>query len=110
MTNNNSDSGKSNIQSLILFKEDIKETLKKEVKALEAMEQEDQIKLVYELKPYGGNYRYSILLINQLFTWDRLVRMIPRADYPNLHPTMQLSKSQSTENPGAVFKNTSFAL
>ncbi len=65
MTNNQNDSDPSKIQSLILFKQDVKETLKKEAVALESVEQEDKIKLVYEIKPYGGNYRYSIMLINQ---------------------------------------------
>jgi len=65
MSDNKNDSDQSKIQSLILFKAEMKETLQKEAEALESVEQEDQIKLVYEIKPYGGNYRYSIMLINQ---------------------------------------------
>lgn len=65
MTNSKNDSDPLKVQSLILFKQKIRETLEKEVEALESVEQEDQIKLVYEIKPYGGNYRYSIMLINQ---------------------------------------------
>jgi len=65
MTHNKNDSDPSRIQNLILFKHEIKETLKKEAEAFESVEQEDQIKLVYEIKPYGGNFRYSIMLLNQ---------------------------------------------
>jgi len=65
MNDNKNGSDPSKIQSLVIFKSEIRETLQKEAEALESVEQEDQIKLIYEFKPYGGHYRYSILLINQ---------------------------------------------
>ena len=65
MSDNKNGSEPSKIQNLVLFKSEIRETLQKEAEALESVEQEDQIKIIYEIKPYGGHYRYSILLINQ---------------------------------------------
>lgn len=103
MSDNKNGSDQSKIQSLILFKAEIKETLQKEAEALESVEQEDQIKLVYEIKPYGGNYRYSIMLINQSsqsITNVKIKIMFP--GFLELHrcspPTIIVDESKKNKN------------
>ncbi|MFX0060333.1 MAG: hypothetical protein ACFE85_19070 [Candidatus Hodarchaeota archaeon] len=66
MADDKNNENPSNMQELIIFGEaKTKEIKKKEIISLEYVDQEDKIKLINELKPLGGNYRYSLLLINQ---------------------------------------------
>ncbi|MFW9938148.1 MAG: hypothetical protein ACFFD5_10905 [Candidatus Thorarchaeota archaeon] len=66
MTNDQSNRKEADIQELVIFGEpSTNEIEKKETVSLEYVDQENKIKLVNELKPYGGSYRYSLLLINQ---------------------------------------------
>ena len=109
MSDNKNGSDQSKIQSLILFKAEIKETLQKEAEALESVEQEDQIKLVYEIKPYGGNYRYSIMLINQSsqsITNVKIKIMFP--GFLELHrcspPTIIVDESKKNKNEAQQVK------
>ncbi|MBY9003202.1 MAG: hypothetical protein KGD73_04460 [Candidatus Lokiarchaeota archaeon] len=53
------------ISDLVSFRDE-KPTkgLQKEVISLEQIDQEDKIKLIHELKPYGSMYRYSSLIAN----------------------------------------------
>ena len=109
MSDNKNDSDQSKIQSLILFKAEMKETLQKEAEALESVEQEDQIKLVYEIKPYGGNYRYSIMLINQSSQSISNVKI--KMIFPGfleLHrcspPTIIVDESKKSENEAQQVK------
>jgi len=65
-------SGKRNIDEdkkisdLVVFRnEQLPKGLHKEVISLEQIDQEDKIKLIHELKPFGSMYRYSSLIANQ---------------------------------------------
>lgn len=109
MSDNKNGSDQPKIQSLILFKAEIKETLQKEAEALESVEQEDQIKLVYEIKPYGGNYRYSIMLINQSSQSITNVKIkIIFPGFLELHrcspPTIIVDESKKSENEAQQVK------
>jgi len=66
MTNDESNRKTSDIQKLVIFGDTTpNEIEKKGIISLEYVDQENKIKLVNELKPFGANYRYSLLLINQ---------------------------------------------
>ena len=63
--NENNDNHK--IQQLILFKQDMEEIKPEELDKtiiFENVEQEDKIKIIYELKPVGRHYRYSLMIVN----------------------------------------------
>jgi hypothetical protein len=61
-TNTKSD----DMQELVLFGESSPQEFKKrESVSLEYVDQEDKIKLVSALKPFGANYLYSLLIVNQ---------------------------------------------
>ncbi|MFX1494250.1 MAG: hypothetical protein ACFFBZ_08215 [Promethearchaeota archaeon] len=66
MKNDPENNDPKDIQGLVVFK-DVKsqQTQKNEVVSLEYIDQEDKIKLVCKLEPFGGNYIYSLLIINQ---------------------------------------------
>ncbi|MFW9946478.1 MAG: hypothetical protein ACFFDX_06575, partial [Candidatus Odinarchaeota archaeon] len=66
MKNNPDNNDPKDIQGLVVFR-DVKsqQTQKNEVVSLEYVDQEDKIKLVCKLEPFGGNYIYSLLIINQ---------------------------------------------
>ncbi|MFX0180873.1 MAG: hypothetical protein ACFE78_11835, partial [Candidatus Hodarchaeota archaeon] len=66
MKKNPDNKNPKDIQGLVVFK-DIKsqQTQKQELVSLEYIDQENKIKLVCKLEPFGGNYLYSLLIINQ---------------------------------------------
>jgi len=54
------------ISDLVSFRDEpTPKGLHKEVISLEQIDQEDKIKLIHELKPFGSMYRYSSLIANQ---------------------------------------------
>ncbi|MFW9952404.1 MAG: hypothetical protein ACFFKA_19980, partial [Candidatus Thorarchaeota archaeon] len=62
----NKSSKSESIQKLVLFGEPSpQEVKKKESISLEYIDQENMIKLAYALEPFGANYLYSLLIINQ---------------------------------------------
>jgi hypothetical protein len=66
MTNEKKNENLEDMQELVIFGEKkTKEVEKRETISLEYVDQENKIKLINELKPFGGSYRYSLLLINQ---------------------------------------------
>ncbi|MFX1238080.1 MAG: hypothetical protein ACFFAS_01470 [Promethearchaeota archaeon] len=58
---------RNKIQQLVLFKQKqdiVREVEDKPTAIFESVEREDNIKIVYELKPVGSYYRYSLMIIN----------------------------------------------
>jgi len=66
MTNKKDEQDPDDMQELVIFK-DLKTqtTTKQKPISLEYVDQENKIKLVYELLPFGGKYLYSLLVLNQ---------------------------------------------
>ncbi|MGB5910216.1 MAG: hypothetical protein WBH31_03370 [Promethearchaeia archaeon] len=94
MKNNPDDNNPKGIQGLVVFR-DVKsqQTQKQEVVSLEYIDQENKIKLVCKLEPLGGNYLYSLLIINQSMAPITEIKI--RIRYPDF---LQLSRS----NPPTV--------
>jgi len=66
MTPKNNDDNKEGVHDLLLFGSQKTEVVKKKEQVPpEKIDQDNQIKLVYELKPFGSHYRYSVLFSNQ---------------------------------------------
>lgn len=66
MNGEKKDSKSKAIKGLVVFKEEISPRIvDKEVISSEDIDQEDKIKLIHELKPFGANYRYTLLVVNQ---------------------------------------------
>jgi len=66
MNKNPDDNNPKDIQGLVVFRNvKSQQTQKQEVVSLEYIDQENKIKLVCKLEPFGGNYLYSLLIFNQ---------------------------------------------
>ena len=66
MSNKDDDSNSTGAQDLILFS--AKEMGKSQVKdrsIFENIDQENKVKIAYQFVPFGGKYRYSVLILNQ---------------------------------------------
>ncbi len=89
MKNNPDDNNPKDIQGLVVFR-DVKsqQTQKQEVVSLEYIDQENKIKLVCKLEPFGGNYLYSLLIINQSMAPITEIKI--RIRYPDF---LQLNRS-----------------
>lgn len=59
--------GKPNeVHDLVLFKEKkAPESKQQDIYSLENVDQENKIKIISELAPYSGNYRFSVLILNE---------------------------------------------
>jgi len=94
MKNNPDDNNPKGIQGLVVFRDaKSQQTQKQEVISLEYIDQENKIKLVCKLEPLGGNYLYSLLIINQSMAPITEIKI--RIRYPDF---LQLSRS----NPPTV--------
>lgn len=66
MSNKDNGSNSDQMQELVIFRsKENQENDKKESSSLENIDQEIKIKIIYQIKPFGGKYLYSILLLNQ---------------------------------------------
>ncbi len=66
MTKENKQPNRKDIKGLVVFREDKSQKAKKEEDIpLEYIDQEDKIKLVYDFKPFGASFLFSLLIINQ---------------------------------------------
>lgn len=67
MSNRKNTSNEEDIKGLVVFREDKaqKSQQQQEVAPIEYIDQEDKIKLVYDFKPFGGNYLFSLVIANQ---------------------------------------------
>ncbi|MHA1147706.1 MAG: hypothetical protein ACTSR8_05635 [Promethearchaeota archaeon] len=82
MSGRGSDPNNRKIQGLVLFKKQIEEldnTL--DDYSLESVDQEDKIKLLSEMAPFGSEYRYSIIVANQSIAPITDIKI--RVKYPN---------------------------
>jgi len=66
MAKKNIDQNPEDAHELLLFDSlSAQESKKVEPEPLQYVDQEDKIKMVYKLVPFGGNYLYSLLIMNQ---------------------------------------------
>jgi len=68
MSNRNNSSNREDIKGLVVFREDKAQKSQKQQREAEPMQyidQEDKIKLIYDFKPFGANYLFSLLIVNQ---------------------------------------------
>lgn len=66
MSNKDENSNSHRAQDLILFSaKEIETSLDKDRSIFENSDQENKIKIAYQFVPFGGKYRYSVLLLNQ---------------------------------------------
>jgi hypothetical protein len=68
MSNRKNNSDEEDIKGLVVFREDKaqkSQQQQQEVAPLEYIDQEDKIKLVYDFKPFGANYLFSLVVANQ---------------------------------------------
>lgn len=67
MSNRKNPEDGKDIKSLVVFREESaqKSQQQQEAEPLEYIDQEDKIKLVYDFKPFGANYLFSLLIANQ---------------------------------------------
>ncbi len=67
MAKKNSDHNPEDAHELVLFNElnSAQESKEVEPEPLQFVDQEDKIKMVYKLVTFGGNYLYSLLIMNQ---------------------------------------------
>ncbi len=67
MSNRKDPSHREDIKGLVVFREDKakKSQKQQEVAPIEYIDQDDKIKLVYDFKPFGANYLFSLLVANQ---------------------------------------------
>jgi len=66
MAKKNIDQNPEDVHDLLLFDSlSAQESKKVEPEPLQYVDQEDKIKMVYKLVPFGGNYLYSLLIMNQ---------------------------------------------
>ena len=66
MTDEKNKPDPKDIQELLIFKgQKSQKTQKQETISLEYVDQEDKIKLTYQLTPFGGMYRYALLVFNE---------------------------------------------
>ncbi|MFX0141804.1 MAG: hypothetical protein ACFFDN_49665 [Candidatus Hodarchaeota archaeon] len=66
MNNNPNEKNPKDIQGLVVFRNvKSQQTQEQDVVSLEYIDQENKIKLVCKLEPFGSNYLYSLLIINQ---------------------------------------------
>jgi len=66
MTNEKNRPDPNDMQELLIFKgQKSQKTQKQESISLEYVDQEDKIKLTCELTPFGGMYRYALLVFNE---------------------------------------------
>ena len=104
MERKNKDKNQKNPHELILFNEDMGKVSKSfEPEPLEYVDQEDKIKMVYKLVPFGGNYLYSLLITNQ--SDDPITKVKIRIIFPGFFklcrstpPTLILESLESEED------------
>jgi len=66
MAKKNIDQNPEDAHELLLFDSlSVQKSKKIEPEPLEYIDQENKIKMVYKLVPFGGNYLYSLLIMNQ---------------------------------------------
>lgn len=67
MSDRNNPKNRDDIKGLVVFREDNiqKSELQQKTEPLEYIDQEDKIKLVYDFKPFGANYLFSLVIANQ---------------------------------------------
>ncbi|MHA1489774.1 MAG: hypothetical protein ACTSRI_08965 [Promethearchaeota archaeon] len=66
MNNKDDGSNSDQIQELVIFRSKEKKTpSRKEGTSFENSDPESKIKIIYQIKPFGGKYLYSVLLLNQ---------------------------------------------
>ncbi len=81
MERKSKDKNQEETHELILFNEDFgPESKPFEPEPLEYVDQEDKIKMVYKLVPFGGNYLYSLLITNQ--SADPITQVKIRINFP----------------------------
>ncbi|MHA1234666.1 MAG: hypothetical protein ACTSO6_11750 [Promethearchaeota archaeon] len=103
MERNNKDKNQKDTHELILFNEISGKVSKPfEPEPLEYVDQEDKIKMVYKLAPFGGNYLYSLLITNH--SADPITKVKIRINFPGFFklcrstpPTLILESLESGE-------------
>ena len=104
MERKNKDKNQKDPHELILFNEVTGKVSKPfEPEPLEYVDQEDKIKMVYKLVPFGGNYLYSLLITNQ--SADSITKVKIRINFPGFlklcrstPPTLILESVESGED------------
>jgi len=104
MERKNKDKSQEGIHELMLFNETTgKKSKPFEPEPLEYVDQEDKIKMVYKLVPFGGNYLYSLLITNQ--SADPITEVKIRINFPSFFklcrstpPTLILESLESEED------------
>ena len=104
MERKNKEKNQKDPHELILFNEVTGKVSKPfEPEPLEYVDQEDKIKMVYKLVPFGGNYLYSLLITNQ--SADSITKVKIRINFPEFlklcrstPPTLILESVESGED------------
>ena len=66
MNGNKKYQGSEKVKDLVVFKEEVSaKTITQKPIVLEEIDQDDKIKFIHELRPFGATYKYTVLVANQ---------------------------------------------